>query len=65
VADAVIKLRDKKLMAIDSKFPLDAYRRIGTEGEEARRSFAVAVKGHADAISKKYIVPMKALSMWP
>jgi len=57
VADAVIKLRDKKLMAIDSKFPLDAYRRIGAEGEEARRAFAVAVKGHADAISKKYIVP--------
>jgi DNA recombination protein RmuC len=56
-ADAVIKLRDKKLMAIDSKFPLDAYRRISSEGEEARRAFAVAVKGHADAISKKYIVP--------
>jgi DNA recombination protein RmuC len=56
-ADAVIKLRDKKSMAIDSKFPLDAYRRISTEGEEARRAFAVAVKGHADAISKKYIVP--------
>jgi DNA recombination protein RmuC len=59
-ADAVIRLRDKKLMAIDSKFPLDAYRRIGTEGEEARRAFAVAVKGHADAISKKYIVPDEA-----
>ena len=57
VADAVIKLRDKKLMAIDSKFPLDAYRRIVSEGEEARRAFAVAVKGHADAITKKYIVP--------
>jgi DNA recombination protein RmuC len=56
-ADAVIKLRDKKLMAIDSKFPLDAYRRISTQGEEARRAFAVAVKGHADAITKKYIVP--------
>jgi DNA recombination protein RmuC len=56
-ADAVIKLRDKKLMAIDSKFPLDAYRRFATEGEEARRAFATAVKGHADAISKKYIVP--------
>jgi DNA recombination protein RmuC len=56
-ADTVIKLRDKKLMAIDSKFPLDAYRRISTEGEEARRAFAVAVKGHADAITKKYIVP--------
>jgi len=57
VADAVIKLRDKKLMAIDSKFPLDAYRRINTEGDEARRAFATAVKGHADAITKKYIVP--------
>src|SRR6266446_3991640 len=56
-ADAVIMLRDKKLMAIDSKFPLDAYRRISTEGEEARRAFATAVKGHADAIAKKYIVP--------
>jgi DNA recombination protein RmuC len=57
IADAVIFLRDKKLMAIDSKFPLDAYRRIATEGDEARRAFATAVKGHADAIAKKYIVP--------
>jgi DNA recombination protein RmuC len=56
-ADAVIKLRDKKLMAIDSKFPLDAYRRISTEGDEARRAFITAVKGHADAITRKYIVP--------
>jgi DNA recombination protein RmuC len=56
-ADAVVKLRDKKLMAVDSKFPLDAYRRISAEGEEARRAFATAVKGHADAIAKKYIVP--------
>jgi len=56
-ADAVIKLRDKKLMAIDSKFPLDSYRRISTDGDEARKAFAVAVKGHADSISKKYIVP--------
>ena len=56
-ADAVIFLRDKKLMAIDSKFPLDAYRRIATEGDEARRAFVTAVKGQADAIAKKYIVP--------
>ena len=56
-ADAVIFLRDKKLMAIDSKFPLDAYRRIASEGDEARRAFGSAVKGHADAIAKKYIVP--------
>src|SRR5437870_3246453 len=56
-ADAVVKLRDKKLLAIDSKFPLDAYRRIAAEGDEARRAFTLAVKGHADAIAKKYIVP--------
>jgi DNA recombination protein RmuC len=56
-ADAVIVLRDKKLMAIDSKFSLDAYRRITTEGDEARRAFVTAVKGHADSIAKKYIVP--------
>jgi DNA recombination protein RmuC len=56
-ADAVIFLRDKKLMAIDSKFPLDAFRRISTEGDEARKAFATAVKTHADSIAKKYIVP--------
>ena len=56
-ADAVIFLRDKKLMAIDSKFPLDAFRRISSDGDEARRAFATAVKGHADSIAKKYIVP--------
>ena len=56
-ADAVIFLRDKKLVAVDSKFPLDAFRRISTEGEEAKRAFATAVKGHADSIAKKYIVP--------
>jgi DNA recombination protein RmuC len=56
-ADAVIFLRDKKLVAVDSKFPLDAFRRISGEGEEAKRAFATAVKGHADSIAKKYIVP--------
>lgn len=56
-ADAVIFLRDKKLVAVDSKFPLDAFRRIEAEGEEAKRAFAIAVKGHADSIGRKYIVP--------
>jgi len=56
-ADAVIFLRDKKLVAVDSKFPLDAFRRIATEGEEAKRAFATAVKIHTDSIARKYIVP--------
>jgi DNA recombination protein RmuC len=64
VADAVIFLRDK-LLPIDSKFPLDAFRRLSeqksapapAQTDEARRAFATAVKGHADSIAKKYILP--------
>jgi DNA recombination protein RmuC len=55
--DAAIFLRDNKILAIDSKFPLDAFRRIQTEGEEARRAFVTAVKLHTDSIAKKYILP--------
>src|SRR6266851_10100778 len=55
--DAAIFLRDKKILAIDSKFPLDAFRRIQTEGEEARRGFVTAVKLHTDSVAKKYILP--------
>src|ERR1700730_6879841 len=58
--DAVIFLRDKKLMAIDSKFPLDAFRRISSAVDEARRAFPTAVTGHADSIPNKYIVPHEA-----
>ena len=57
VADAVIHLRDKKIMAIDSKFPLDAFLRLNAEGDEARKSFVNAIKLHADSMAKKYIVP--------
>src|SRR5215469_5019233 len=56
-ADAVIFLRDRKLLAVDSKFPLEAFRRIASDGDKARRQFASAVKGHADAIARKYIHP--------
>jgi DNA recombination protein RmuC len=70
--DAVIFLRDK-LLPIDSKFPLDAFRRMSEQAadpvsgsgtnqgaalvEEARRAFVTAVKGHADTIAKKYLLP--------
>ncbi len=68
-ADAVVFLRDK-VLPIDSKFPLDSFRRMNEptsgqgatqaapgQSEEARRAFVTAVKGHADAIARKYIVP--------
>ncbi len=56
VVDAVVRFRDK-LLPIDSKFPLDDYRRMVEEGEDARKGFAQAVRSHAEAIAKKYILP--------
>jgi DNA recombination protein RmuC len=54
--DAVVRLNDK-LLPIDSKFPLDDYRRLVDTGEEARGGFSKAVRFHADAIAKKYVLP--------
>jgi DNA recombination protein RmuC len=54
--DAVVRLGDK-LLPIDSKFPLDGYRRLVETGEEARKGFATDVRAHADSIARKYIVP--------
>jgi DNA recombination protein RmuC len=56
VVDAVVRLSDR-LLPIDSKFPLDGYRRLLEQGEECRKDFANAVRGHADSIAKKYILP--------
>ena len=56
VVDAVVRLSDK-LLPIDSKFPLDGYRRLLELGEEYRKDFSQAVRVHADSIAKKYILP--------
>lgn len=56
VVDAVVRLSGK-LLPIDSKFPLDGYRRLMDTGEEARKNFAANVRQHADSIAKKYILP--------
>jgi len=56
VVDAVIKTGDR-LLCIDSKFPLDAYRRLVDGGNDARKEFAQAVRKHADSIAEKYILP--------
>jgi len=49
-------------IAIDAKFPLEAWRalhdaRDDAQISEARRQFIVAIRGHVRAISEKYIVP--------
>jgi DNA recombination protein RmuC len=54
--DAVVPLRDK-LLPIDSKFPLEGYRRLIESGEDARKGFCSAVRSHAESVARKYILP--------
>lgn len=56
IVDAVVR-SSERLLSIDSKFPLDAYRRLIESGEESRKEFSQAVRKHADAIASKYILP--------
>jgi DNA recombination protein RmuC len=56
IVDAVVR-SGERLLPIDSKFPLDAYRRLADLGEDARRDFSIAVRKHADSIAEKYILP--------
>ena len=61
VVDAVVFVQDR-LVPIDSKFPLENYRRareVEDEGEKkrARQQFARDVKKHVEAIAEKYIRP--------
>ena len=64
--DAVIFNPEGKL-PIDSKFPLEAWRRIhapdssDADRQTARREFIKAVKGHIETIAQKYIRPPQTL----
>ena len=59
--DAVIRL-DRGLVPVDAKFPLDNFQRVVEAESDADRDlylkqFARDVKGHVDAIARKYIRP--------
>ncbi|MFC1496339.1 DNA recombination protein RmuC [Candidatus Margulisiibacteriota bacterium] len=59
--DAVILLREN-MVPVDSKFPLENFKKILEADEEnkkiaAKKLFIRDVKKHIDAISKKYILP--------
>ena len=61
--DAVINLGDS-LVSVDSKFPLETFVRLVQIPEDQvdlkrkeKKAFVSAIKKHADAIAKKYILP--------
>lgn len=61
--DAVIHLGDS-MVCVDSKFPLESFVRLVQIPEDQidfkkkeKKAFVTALKKHADAISKKYILP--------
>jgi DNA recombination protein RmuC len=56
IVDAIVR-NGERLLCIDSKFPLEAYRRLHEGSDDARREFCQAVRLHADSIAKKYILP--------
>jgi DNA recombination protein RmuC len=55
IVDAIVRSGDR-ILSVDSKFPLEAYRRLLETGETARREFSMAVRKHADSIAEKYIL---------
>jgi DNA recombination protein RmuC len=56
IVDAIVRTGER-VLPIDSKFPLEAYRRLVETGDDARRDFCMAVRKHADSIAEKYILP--------
>ena len=59
--DAVVRLGDG-LVPVDSKFPLEDFRRLldatdDTERARARKAFVARVRKHIDDIAAKYVLP--------
>ena len=64
VVDFAVKAADDRIISIDSKFPLEAFRRLATAEQEGtddakrlRSEFERSVRGRVDEIAGKYISP--------
>ena len=55
IVDAIVRTGGK-IVSIDSKFPLEVYRRMMDSGEDARREFFQVVRKHAESVAEKYIL---------
>lgn len=62
-ADAIINISSKnRKLAIDSKFPLDNYKKyLAQNNRETRKEFILGVRKQIDDISSKYIIPGETL----
>lgn len=61
ISDLVIKIGDK-LLAVDSKFPVDEFSGLIVETDDAKKASFISelkrkIKKHADDVSRKYINP--------
>jgi DNA recombination protein RmuC len=56
IVDAIVR-NGEHILSVDSKFPLESYRRLVELGDDARREFSLAVRKHADSIAERYILP--------
>jgi DNA recombination protein RmuC len=56
IVDAIVR-NGERILSVDSKFPLESYRRLVELGGDARREFSLAVRKHADSIAERYILP--------
>jgi DNA recombination protein RmuC len=62
IVDAVIKLRDGKLVPIDAKFSLENFKKLievqgADEKKKAKKAFRTDIKNRIDEIAEKYILP--------
>lgn len=58
IADAILKLPNEKIIAIDAKFPFDNFR-LMTEDRSHEKKFVEDVKKQITDISNKYILPQE------